>query len=82
MKAAEYTCARCKGTFLKGWTDEQASAEREQLFPSVPLKDCVEICDDCFRDIVPLCPVCGQPALERAWCSAECEAFDETGQRP
>lgn len=31
---------------------------------------------------VPLCPVCGRPAEQRAWCSQECEDFEATGQKP
>lgn len=33
-------------------------------------------------DPTPLCPVCGRPAEQRAWCSQECEDFEATGKRP
>ena len=41
--------------------------------------------DDLFLgtdDPVPLCPACGRPAEQRAWCSQECEDYDTTGKRP
>jgi hypothetical protein len=44
-----YTCALCGGTFEKGLTDEEALAEKDALFPGVPLEDCDIVCDDCFH---------------------------------
>ena len=33
-----YTCENCGGTFRKAWSDEEAQAESESLFPPQDLK--------------------------------------------
>jgi hypothetical protein len=56
-----FTCAACKGTFPKAWSDEEARAEFEQRFPGEPFDETVEmICDDC------------DPAVMAAWIKAGC----------
>lgn len=47
-----YTCARCGETNEKGWSDEEAAAEREANWPGFDEADCVLICDDCFRPMM------------------------------
>ena len=47
-----YTCACCKETFEKGWSDEEADAEREELFPDMTEDDCELVCDGCFEKIM------------------------------
>ena len=47
-----YMCELCHETFEKGWTDEEANAEAQELF-SIPQaseqpKDMAIVCDDCF----------------------------------
>ncbi len=49
--ADTYTCEMCKGTFDKGWTDEEAQAEAERLFPGMDHSDMAMLCDDCFQKI-------------------------------
>lgn len=50
----DYQCAMCGGVFEKGWTDEEANAERESIFgKSISLAECDVICDDCFKLIDP-----------------------------
>lgn len=45
-----FTCARCGGTFDKGWTDEEAAAEANDLFPAaVNEHPLAVICDDCWK---------------------------------
>lgn len=39
----------CGGVFEKAWSDEEAAAERDGLFPDVPQEDCGIVCDDCFQ---------------------------------
>lgn len=47
-----YTCERCGGTFLKGWSDDEAEAESEGMFgvkhasqnPGMAV-----VCDNCFK---------------------------------
>lgn len=53
----EYTCAVCHETFEYGWTDDEATAEKEQLWGNVPIEECEIVCDDCFQRIMPVCPV-------------------------
>jgi hypothetical protein len=44
-----YVCALCKGSFKTDRDDNEAIAEAEKLFPGVPMKDCVLVCNDCFK---------------------------------
>lgn len=46
-----YTCAYCKGTFLKGWSDEEAAAERDAVW-GLPESQCDLICEDCWQATV------------------------------
>jgi nitrate/TMAO reductase-like tetraheme cytochrome c subunit len=45
----EYECSVCHGVFSKGWTDEEAEAERVELWPDTPLDECALTCDDCHK---------------------------------
>jgi hypothetical protein len=45
----EFRCAACAGVFTKGWSDEEAAAERKDLFPGFERSDCELVCDDCFK---------------------------------
>ncbi|MGI4876668.1 MAG: hypothetical protein ACRYG4_04210 [Janthinobacterium lividum] len=47
LGAKSYTCAKCGGTFDKGWSDEEAAAELAASF-AVPLADCDLVCDPCY----------------------------------
>jgi len=50
-----YTCERCGGTFTKGWSDEEAAAEAQDLFPAGHIaapEDQATVCDPCFREIM------------------------------
>jgi hypothetical protein len=42
-----FTCALCGGVFEKGWTDEEAAAERAAN--GWTGTDCDVTCDDCFK---------------------------------
>lgn len=44
-----YVCAVCEGTFDKGWSDEEADAERAEQFPGFEQSDCDLVCDDCYK---------------------------------
>ena len=48
----EYQCAACGGMFEKGWTDEEADAERKELFPNLAESESAIVCDDCFKKVV------------------------------
>jgi len=45
-----YTCAGCGGVFLKVWSDEEAKAEKDAIWPDVPVSECAVLCDGCWRE--------------------------------
>lgn len=47
----EYQCARCGGTFEKGWSDEEAMDEMLDTWQGQS-GDVVVICDDCFEQVM------------------------------
>ena len=50
-----FTCENCHGTFPKGWSDEEAAAEAEELFPGINPGDPAEagmVCDKCYERIM------------------------------
>lgn len=47
-----FTCAYCRKTFPKGWSDEEAAQEAANLFPDHEQKDMEVVCDDCFKRIM------------------------------
>ena len=51
-----FTCARCGGTFPKGWSDEESAAEARGNFTGAELADTAVICDDCYREFMPELP--------------------------
>jgi DNA-directed RNA polymerase subunit RPC12/RpoP len=53
-----YTCAACSGVFDKGWSDEEALAEKEENWGDMSMDDMEVVCDDCYRKMM------GLPALE------------------
>jgi hypothetical protein len=50
----QYKCFMCQQTFDKGWSDEEAEAEKLELFGDVPKNECELACDDCFQEIKPV----------------------------
>jgi hypothetical protein len=49
LKPNEYQCEICHGVFEKGWTEEEANAERSEIFGSPVAEDDGLVCDDCFN---------------------------------
>lgn len=49
-----YTCAQCCKTYVRGWSDEEAAAEAEELWGITDLGELgVDIiCDDCFAAVL------------------------------
>jgi hypothetical protein len=47
----QFTCVICKGTFDKGWSDDEAKEELANTFPGFTAGQCVLICDDCFKEL-------------------------------
>jgi hypothetical protein len=50
--SSEFQCARCKGIFPKGWSDEESLAESRELFGEIPPEHRVPICDVCFAEFM------------------------------
>lgn len=50
-----YTCAACRGTFEKGWTDDEALAEAHADFGAdfTPTEDEI-VCDNCYIEFTSL----------------------------
>jgi hypothetical protein len=55
--AETFTCAMCSEVFNKGWTEEEALAEKKNKFGDMPIEDMDVVCEDCYREIM------GLPAL-------------------
>ena len=49
---AKFTCALCGGVFKKEWSEEEALAEKNELFPNVNVKDCEIVCDNCWKKVI------------------------------
>lgn len=51
--ADTFTCESCGAVYEKGWTDEEAAKECEEIFhvrnPKGQLESMAVVCDDCFR---------------------------------
>ena len=52
-----YTCAECHGKFIKGWSDEEAAAERtvneiNKIFDILPDDEMEIVCDDCYKKYI------------------------------
>ena len=47
--AETFTCAKCKETFKKAWSDKEAVEEYNQLWETTDENDLVLLCDDCFQ---------------------------------
>ncbi len=52
MAKETFTCLNCLETFEKGWSDEEALAEKDDLYSDTLLTDCAIVCDDCFNEIM------------------------------
>ena len=50
--AEQYTCAACGNTYEEGWSDEEARAEYEDVFPGRDIDDADVVCDTCYQEIV------------------------------
>ena len=55
MSSETFTCESCGDTLPKGWSDAEAAAEAEELFPGINVTDPAEsgvVCDDCYQHIM------------------------------
>ena len=51
-KVEKYKCQVCKGTFEKGWSDDEAKKEHGKNFPDVPLEETGLVCDNCYNEMM------------------------------
>ena len=52
-----FTCESCGENREKGWSDAEAAAEAEELFPGIDASNPAEagvVCDDCYQYIMGL----------------------------
>lgn len=57
LEPNEYKCASCGIVYEKGWTDEEAKQEAEEIFGKHPddwNSPQKVVCDDCFQETHPL----------------------------
>jgi hypothetical protein len=47
-----FKCDVCGVVFESGWSEQEALAEKDELFPETDIKDCGVVCDDCFKKVV------------------------------
>ena len=55
MKENEFQCAKCSGIFEKGWSDEAAKEEAQEVFGKRPENwndDAMMVCDDCYNEMM------------------------------
>lgn len=48
-----YQCAMCERTFESERSEEEALAEKQELWGDVPIEDCDVVCDDCWQEVRP-----------------------------
>lgn len=49
LKSNEYICDVCLGVFEKGWSESDAMAEKNIIFPDAPMDECGLVCETCFK---------------------------------
>ena len=52
----KYACECCGNSFESTWSDADARAEKERVFPDVPFSACAIVCDDCYQKIMAAVP--------------------------
>lgn len=51
-EARTFQCDQCKGVFTAEWSEDDALAEKKELWGDYPLEKCARVCDDCFQEIM------------------------------
>jgi hypothetical protein len=49
VKPHQFYCVICQKVYKKGWSDEEAMEEKNELYPGIPTTECDYLCDDCFQ---------------------------------
>ena len=44
--------ALCGETFSKVWSDEEAEAEMQAIWPGAQKEDCDVVCENCYRELL------------------------------
>lgn len=47
-----YKCHLCGGTFQSDWSEGEARAEQDAMFPGLPLERQAVVCDPCYKLIM------------------------------
>jgi DNA-directed RNA polymerase subunit RPC12/RpoP len=82
MSSETYTCEACGKTFPKGWSDEEAAAEAEELFPGINPGDPAEagvVCDGCYQTIMARARAEAPELIGPGWRGEAREASDPIG---
>lgn len=53
-KKNTFTCARCKKTYVKAWTDQEAMDEAKNVWNDELGEDLDVVCDDCYKEFEDL----------------------------
>ena len=75
-----FTCDSCGETFPKGWSDEEAAAEAEELFPGMDLTDPDEagiVCDGCYQHIMGRVRAEAPELIGPGWRGREPEVLED-----
>jgi hypothetical protein len=75
-----FTCDSCHETFDKGWSDAEAAAEAEELFPGINPADPAEagmVCDGCFRHIMGRAHAEAPELIGEGWRGREPEVLED-----
>lgn len=51
LQKNEYLCESCGNIYEKGWSDQEAMAEKNTIFPDAPMSECGIVCEPCFQKI-------------------------------
>ncbi len=52
-----FKCASCHNVFDKGWSDEEAAAERDKNFPDLNDTEAAIVCETCYREMMGQQPI-------------------------
>ena len=75
-----FTCENCGDTHEKGWSDAEAAAEAQELFPGINVSDPAEtgvVCDGCYRHIMSRVQAEAPELIGEGWRGREPEVLED-----
>jgi hypothetical protein len=78
--AETFTCANCGDTHEKIWSDEEAAAEAEELFPGMDVTDPAEaavVCTSCYEHIMGRARAEAPELIGAGWRGREPEVLED-----